>query len=645
MLAPAARGATLVVAPGELSAKGGTTVVLGLLTVPRKVGVELATWEGKRVAWLSAPKVRRAVRLAWHGRLRGTRVPDGYYHVRLVYRGHVLAIAPVRVDSTPPRLSRFRVTNDGTPFAGDRRLLTTISPNGDGFRDHARIEFRLSETARVDVQFGATSSPLRPVRPVAMLSRWLPGGEHSIVWAPSQLVSPRTYVTRLTAVDRAGNRRTYGAPVRGQVPGTVTEDAQQVVQDTRCGDASARTPRCRPPFRLNRAAVTPVISVQGVDAGFTRDSYLPGELARLVISTDAPSLTLQLFRSGPEVSRPRSNDILEGRPVSEPRQFSWMGRRSAPSGLRLEIPELKTGFYFARLLAPDGRVGYAPFVVRPPQLGRTRVAVVLPTFTWQAYNFRDEDGDGWGDTWYAGKANATVRLGRPYLNRGVPPHFRAYDLGFLHWLSWWRHDVDYLSDSDLRLISSGGELARLYDLVIFPGHEEYVTKHMYDIVEGYRDLGGNLMFLSADNFYWRVDRYGTLIRRTQPWRLLGRPEARLIGVQYRGNDSGEDKKAFVVVNFGAAPWLFAGTGLVDGSTFGLFGIEIDAKAPSSPPATQVLATLPEIFGPGFSAEMTYYETSGGAKVFAAGALGFAGSAPIRPERILLENLWDRLHLP
>src|SRR3954469_6630413 len=81
----------------------------------------------------------------------------------------------------------------------------------------------------------------------------------------------------------------------------------------------------------------------------------------------------------------------------------------------------------------------------------------------------------------------------------------------------------------------------------------------------------------------------------------------------------------------AAPWLFAGTGLAVGSTFtgygyptGPFGIEIDATAAGSPRGTTVLAEIPNLYGPGFTAQMTYYETSGGAKVFAAGAFTLAG---------------------
>ncbi len=35
------------------------------------------------------------------------------------------------------------------------------------------------------------------------------------------------------------------------------------------------------------------------------------------------------------------------------------------------------------------------------------------------------------DTWYAG--SKTARLARPFLNRGVPPHFKYYDAPFLRW--------------------------------------------------------------------------------------------------------------------------------------------------------------------------------------------------------------------
>src|SRR5207244_3820464 len=127
---------------------------------------------------------------------------------------------------------------------------------------------------------------------------------------------------------------------------------------------------------------------------------------------------------------------------------------------------------------------------------------------------------------------------------------------------------DFLSDDDLEAFRSGDELAAAYDLVVFPGHAEYVTAHEYDVVERYRDLGGNLMFLAANNFFWKVERKGQVLTKVRLWRGLGRPEAGLVGVQYVASDYGARLGAFTVAGSGAAPWAFSGTGLRDGDHFG-----------------------------------------------------------------------------
>jgi N,N-dimethylformamidase beta subunit-like, C-terminal len=334
---------------------------------------------------------------------------------------------------------------------------------------------------------------------------------------------------------------------------------------------------------------------------------------------------------------------MEGVPVSEPREITWADR-SDPHTISVAIPYAPSGVYFARLKDGAGRVGYAPFVMRPSKFGSVaRVLVVEPTNTWQAYNFQDSDGNGWGDTWYAGPkahpATLHVRLHRPFLHRGVPPHFRNYDLDFLHWLSEWNKKADYVADSDL-VAFSGVQLRRTYDLIVFPGHEEYVTPHAYAIVRRFRNLGGHLIFLSANNFYWRVVRRGATLVRTVRWREIGHPEAALIGVEYRANNYHKPNRPYVLRR--APRWLFDGTGVGPGSRFGRFGIEIDSKAPSSPRGTLVLATIPHIFGRGYTADMTYYETRRGAKVFAFGAFSMGGVATQKPYSVMLVNLWKKM---
>jgi hypothetical protein len=272
--------------------------------------------------------------------------------------------------------------------------------------------------------------------------------------------------------------------------------------------------------------------------------------------------------------------------------------------------------------------------------------VAIPTSTWGAYNFYDADRDGWGDTWYARWKTMHADLTRPHATRGVPYRYRSYDLAFQHWLAQTGKSVDIYADEDLELFASPAALRAAYDLIVFPGHTEYVTKRLYDLVQGYRDLGGNLLFLSANNFFRRVDRRSQVLTLVDEWRDLGRPEAALLGNQYLASDRGQRRAPFTVVGADIAPWAFAGTGLGHGSTFGLYGIEIDARGPTSPPQTQVLATIPDLFGPGRSAEMTYYEHASGARVFSAGALDFGGQVLLWQQTAqLLANVWQRLATP
>jgi hypothetical protein len=328
-------------------------------------------------------------------------------------------------------------------------------------------------------------------------------------------------------------------------------------------------------------------------------------------------------------------------PVSHPWKIARAPGRRVVS---LRVGSWSSGLYFARLTAPDGRVGFAPFVVAPRRMGAHRVAVVLPTLTWQAYNFRDEDRDGVADTWYASPDVHAVRLGRAFLDRGVPYGFR-FHLGFLNWLRWTERKVDYLSQWDLEHAATPRALAAAYDLIVFAGHHEYVTTREYDLVEGYRDLGGNLLFLSANNYFWRVEREGNEIVRTGRWRNLERPEAGLVGVQYVGHQR-SPRGAWVVRRTPARPWMFAGTRLHVGSRFARGGVEIDQVAPDSPRNVQIVAEIPHLFGPKMSAQMTYYETSAGARVLAAGAFHLTRAVTTDPVvwRVL-ENIWARLVRP
>jgi hypothetical protein len=363
-------------------------------------------------------------------------------------------------------------------------------------------------------------------------------------------------------------------------------------------------------------------------------SYAPGETARIALLGRTAGARVSIFHAGFERSNDMPGNELLGTPVAA--QATVTGRLAL-----VPVGDWESGLYFARIVSPAGHA-FAPFVVRPHRLGEHRIAVVLPTNTWGAYNFRDANRDGVGDTWYA-DPRLSVELDRPFMGHGAPPHFAQYDLLFLRWLARTGKHVDVLTDDDLERVRDGAALARAYDLVVFSGHHEYVTTHEYDVTEAYRNRGGNLMFLSANNFFYKVIRTGSVLHRVGRWRDLGRPEAALVGVQYLDWNHDEWPNAGYVVH--TSGWPFAGSGVGQGAKFGTYGIEIDTRTASSPPGVRVLATVPNVFGHGRSAEMTYYTTPAGAKVFAAGTINFGGTAIWKPVSRVLENVWSELATP
>jgi len=133
----------------------------------------------------------------------------------------------------------FSASNGGEPFAGDGRLLTTISPTGDGLRDGATIGFTLNESATATLEV-RRSQP--PASIVFAQTRRLLAGPNAFRWAPSDTAAPGTYLVRVLLRDAGGNRRVY--------------DVQQV--------------------HGRRTSGTPVVRVLGIDASFTRESQPPG---------------------------------------------------------------------------------------------------------------------------------------------------------------------------------------------------------------------------------------------------------------------------------------------------------------------------------------------------------------------------------
>jgi len=383
-------------------------------------------------------------------------------------------------------------------------------------------------------------------------------------------------------------------------------------------------------------------------AGFDARSYAPGDRAALHIDGGTTRrVTVQFFLAGAvgaDVAGTTDKGWDKhtfGKPISRPELLHRPAKGAWTEHLRLGST-WPSGDYVARLTWTGG-FDYAPFILRAKTPGTAPVLVIEPTNTWHAYNVYD------GDSWYLDSSVHTIDLTHPFpatdvrgavVPAGLPEQFWRLDVGFLRW--YWKSGfrADFVSDDDLEHITNVKQLLR-YRLIVFAGHEEYVTSHVYKLITQYRDAGRNLAFLSANNFFYKVDVHGNTMTGRTRWRDIGKPEASLIGSQYVGWDEAHyANHPYHLIDRQAAPWLFTGTGLSNGATFGTYGIEIDEPNTVSPDDTDVLAEIPHEFGDK-AADMTIYRM-GGSTVFDAGVLNFAASAHWPKISRMVTNLWGHL---
>ena len=279
------------------------------------------------------------------------------------------------------------------------------------------------------------------------------------------------------------------------------------------------------------------------------------------------------------------------------------------------------------------------------RLGASRVAVVLPTNTWQAYNFRDANGDGWGDTWYAGGVPAgRARPAVPAPRRPAPVQEARPRVPALAGAHAARGGHARRRRPRARRVAASA--ARALRPRRLPRHTEYVTEHAYDVVERYRDLGGNLSSsrrtTSSGRSRSAAARCGASAsgaRSAGPRRgSSARSTARTTTAGARRRSSSGSRAACP----GSGTGPSSPTGRPSASSSAASGRRSTRVGRHSPRGTTVVAEIPDLFGRGFTAQMTYYETAAGARVLAAGALDFGGAVMHWPMRRILQNVWNRL---
>ena len=498
-----------------------------------------------------------------------------------------------------PEARSLSVSTDH-PYAGDRPMLATVTPNGDGYRDFVRIRFYLTATARVTVRALASQRNFQRIpQPAWAVRRTMTRGWQKVTWGPMPSLDPTTYVMLITLA--------WGRNVLQY--GRLTRDSTN--------------------------PASPIVRVLAADVSLDRPSYKPGDTAQLTVANDAAALTVHVLDVAGTETQPTATHI-DAPDLVTPVHVAWDAHRDAPATIPLAIGDWKPGVYFVAVVSDAGDIGYAPLIVKAPQ-PTNRVAVLIPDHTWFAYDYFDDNLDGFPDSWYYPAGNDIVSLARPFDHFGIPWQFNSQMWPFLRWFRLHNAAADFISESDV--IALGDSLAQAYDLIVVPTHLEYVTEAEYDALQHYRDAGGDLIFLASNDIYWKVEINGTTMHRVAKWRDVGRPESALVGAQYAGSKT-NDAGAYVVGDSTAAAWAFAGTGLGPNTAFSDAGDEFDLTTSSSPPGTQVLATVRTPFHRG---EMTYYEL-GAAKVFAPGT--FFTERVLQPaESRLLENVWNHSDAP
>jgi N,N-dimethylformamidase len=348
----------------------------------------------------------------------------------------------------------------------------------------------------------------------------------------------------------------------------------------------------------------------------------------------------------------------------------WFGGNMAVHAQVFPAPE-ETGLYYLQMKGESGAYFSFPVVVAPKQ-PQTQLAVLANTNTWNAYNafggrsnyvqvkglaatptvnarqdlrryFMGDYGE-----WKAGHT-APLSFIRPNRWNSVAENDEVTDpiegrvacgvapaeWRTLGWLEREGFSYDLYSDHHLH---SGDLPLDEYGALLLHVHPEYWSIEAFRRVQNWVKRGGRLIYLGGNGMNGPVEFLDCATMLCRNW-WSDRSESRM-------HEAAESEASLVGVVFSdpgamtAAPyrvekadhWVFEGTGLRNGDTFGektlhercsggASGHETDKISASSPPETVLLAKglNPDNGG----AEMVCCELAGGGLVFSAGSITFA----------------------
>lgn len=212
------------------------------------------------------------------------------------------------------------------------------------------------------------------------------------------------------------------------------------------------------------------------------------------------------------------HDSLPGdmRAVNEPRTSN--DPRTITVGVR-------SGLYRVRWNSDGGPQSALLTVSASPKKPTSDVVVIVPDFTWQAYN-----KTGGGNLYVDTPANGIALL-RPLATRGTLVS-RKPTRNPIQFIRSVHGEPDIITQSALHDNAKSYDLSE-YKLIVLYGHDEYWTTQVRNEIESAVRQGTNMLNMSGNTAWHTAASDGVRLRRTGVWYRTSRPEMRLTGVSFR----------------------------------------------------------------------------------------------------------------
>jgi hypothetical protein len=382
-----------------------------------------------------------------------------------------------------------------------------------------------------------------------------------------------------------------------------------------------------------------------------------GQVVTLYVSTQAPSFHVEAYRMGYYQglggrlvwTSPAATGVVQ--PTCPVAGTTNMVHCEWQASLSFTVSNAWVqGQYLLKLVGSGGQQGYVPFTVWDPGSHATYV-IMSGVLTNQAFN-----AFGGYDLYQGATACApgvypcstrarVVSFDRPYAEGDGASSYLTLEYPLTRFAEMHGLDVTYWTDITL---STNGDLLSNHKVLISPGHDEEWSLEMRQAAEAASSRGVNLIFFGASPVLRKVrlepsplgpDREMVNYRDPSSDPLFGvddaevsqnwwgqlpadRPDSELVGADYVGyyNDG-----SFPLLVTEPSSWLFAGTGLVAGSTIsGVLTGDFQAYDPAlggTPSGVEILShSNVKITGnpDRHFADTTYYTMPSGAGVFSSG---------------------------